>query len=100
MIRRPPRSTLFPYTTLFRSAGPGSGAVTQLPVLGDVAAAAQHCSYCPKMCRFTCPVAEATGKESVTPWGIDRVISAMARGEQLSAEEQQPVWACTGCRHC
>src|SRR5256885_8911006 len=29
MIRRPPRSTLFPYTTLFRSAGPqfiGDGA--------------------------------------------------------------------------
>src|SRR6266498_3676440 len=24
MIRRPPRSTLFPYTTLFRSAGPGA----------------------------------------------------------------------------
>src|SRR5438477_6891964 len=35
MIRRPPRSTLFPYTTLFRSvqrvpAGPG-GAVDQVP---------------------------------------------------------------------
>src|SRR2546430_6302020 len=26
MIRRPPRSTLFPYTTLFRSADPGVGA--------------------------------------------------------------------------
>src|SRR2546430_11946747 len=25
MIRRPPRSTLFPYTTLFRSPGLGSG---------------------------------------------------------------------------
>src|SRR2546427_3301827 len=25
MIRRPPRSTLFPYTTLFRSSSPGSG---------------------------------------------------------------------------
>src|SRR3712207_9174279 len=25
MIRRPPRSTLFPYTTLFRSAGEGWG---------------------------------------------------------------------------
>src|SRR3712207_6967920 len=25
MIRRPPRSTLFPYTTLFRSAEPASG---------------------------------------------------------------------------
>src|SRR5256885_13122437 len=24
MIRRPPRSTLFPYTTLFRSAGPAA----------------------------------------------------------------------------
>src|SRR3712207_8641340 len=32
MIRRPPRSTLFPYTTLFRSVG---GAVVQLDV--DVA---------------------------------------------------------------
>src|SRR5256885_2177898 len=27
MIRRPPRSTLFPYTTLFRSPGDGSGSV-------------------------------------------------------------------------
>src|SRR3712207_8401032 len=26
MIRRPPRSTLFPYTTLFRSQGPGVAA--------------------------------------------------------------------------
>src|SRR3712207_7191396 len=25
MIRRPPRSTLFPYTTLFRSGGSGGG---------------------------------------------------------------------------
>src|SRR3712207_7492717 len=25
MIRRPPRSTLFPYTTLFRSVGGGAG---------------------------------------------------------------------------
>src|SRR2546429_3627993 len=30
MIRRPPRSTLFPYTTLFRSAS-----LDQLPVLDD-----------------------------------------------------------------
>src|SRR5256885_4665141 len=27
MIRRPPRSTLFPYTTLFRSVGPGQARV-------------------------------------------------------------------------
>src|SRR2546426_8716335 len=30
MIRRPPRSTLFPYTTLFRSLDPGAGSVHTL----------------------------------------------------------------------
>src|SRR3712207_7545563 len=32
MIRRPPRSTLFPYTTLFRSPERGGGPV-ELPIL-------------------------------------------------------------------
>src|SRR5258705_3717597 len=31
MIRRPPRSTLFPYTTLFRSAGCGSSSCRANP---------------------------------------------------------------------
>src|SRR2546422_5679212 len=31
MIRRPPRSTLFPYTTLFRSVIPGTHIKDQLP---------------------------------------------------------------------
>src|SRR5688572_32193882 len=36
MIRRPPRSTLFPYTTLFRSAGAERGRQRQLhPVRPD-----------------------------------------------------------------
>src|SRR3712207_7679801 len=30
MIRRPPRSTLFPYTTLFRSGGGGEGGLDLL----------------------------------------------------------------------
>src|SRR5690348_18141194 len=34
MIRRPPRSTLFPYTTLFRSP-PGSGRGTAAPGCGS-----------------------------------------------------------------
>src|SRR3989441_5916391 len=40
MIRRPPRSTLFPYTTLFRSAsrlllmGVAVGAVVLIPAIG------------------------------------------------------------------
>src|SRR3989440_12525358 len=41
MIRRPPRSTLFPYTTLFRSEEPGvhEGGAGRGPDLGEVAAA-------------------------------------------------------------
>src|SRR2546422_8151557 len=37
MIRRPPRSTLFPYTTLFRSLGHDIGPIEgRQPKLGDV----------------------------------------------------------------
>src|SRR5437867_10500179 len=39
MIRRPPRSTLFPYTTLFRSLalqqGPGAGLYRNVQFVGD-----------------------------------------------------------------
>src|SRR2546430_3951327 len=38
MIRRPPRSTLFPYTTLFRSRVSAGGDIS-LPLLGAVRAA-------------------------------------------------------------
>src|SRR5689334_24800996 len=40
MLRRPPRSTLFPYTTLFRSQEAGEQVVAQVVVGGDVAARA------------------------------------------------------------
>src|SRR6266478_4181228 len=40
MIRRPPRSTLFPYTTLFRSAAPADGVS---PVGGDAESVARIC---------------------------------------------------------
>src|SRR2546427_7763094 len=36
MIRRPPRSTLFPYTTLFRSVNPGERVVLIADVYGGV----------------------------------------------------------------
>src|SRR3712207_8513490 len=37
MIRRPPRSTLFPYTTLFRSAVRGRGVGQERPDAGQAA---------------------------------------------------------------
>src|SRR5947209_14785642 len=46
MIRRPPRSTLFPYTTLFRSGGPpspaGRGQQTQPQHVPTTNATRQH----------------------------------------------------------
>src|SRR3712207_7802941 len=36
MIRRPPRSTLFPYTTLFRSPSDPSGFLSGIPRAGAV----------------------------------------------------------------
>src|SRR3712207_8840949 len=39
MIRRPPRSTLFPYTTLFRSSGPGGAPDVDGPHAPGIAAA-------------------------------------------------------------
>src|SRR5689334_24342712 len=46
MIRRPPRSTLFPYTTLFRSASPPPSNVatcTRQPLLAAAVATTSRC---------------------------------------------------------
>src|SRR5256885_10718615 len=62
MIRRPPRSTLFPYTTLFRSdpelvhviVGPGS---RRIPCIRDPATAArseEHTSELQSPCNLVC----------------------------------------------
>src|SRR2546422_9891489 len=42
MIRRPPRSTLFPYTTLFRSLESGSLVIAPQGALGEVVHGEQH----------------------------------------------------------
>src|SRR2546430_15833943 len=42
MIRRPPRSTLFPYTTLFRSLAPRDRTPTSTSFLPDVAELEEH----------------------------------------------------------
>src|SRR3712207_8485682 len=43
MIRRPPRSTLFPYTTLFRSRRPHHRATVERDPLGREAAGRPQC---------------------------------------------------------
>src|SRR5437667_772802 len=53
MIRRPPRSTLFPYTTLFRStAHPGDVLVLDAPTLFE----AGRADWCDRILWVTAPV--------------------------------------------
>src|SRR5690242_21213082 len=52
MIRPPPRSTLFPYTTLFRSAAGRPGRGTRRPPAGRAAA---PCPPCPPSRRRPTP---------------------------------------------
>src|ERR1035441_11008715 len=54
MIRRPPRSTLFPYTTLFRSNGPGRGQMTQSRLTRTDPPGTAFGGHCTRR-RFTCP---------------------------------------------
>src|SRR3712207_7462577 len=67
MIRRPPRSTLFPYTTLFRS--PQAFSVSHLS-------------------RFQGPRVDETGPSRVRPPTPDAYIRAQGRSEEHTSELQ------------
>src|SRR2546426_4005728 len=60
MIRRPPRSTLFPYTTLFRSISPSSLVVMSSATLPsswlppDVDRSEEHTSELQSPCNLVC----------------------------------------------
>src|SRR2546422_10458116 len=60
MIRRPPRSTLFPYTTLFRSRAGGRAVARRRPgVLRDAPAPERHAEPAPVQRAHGLPHAEA-----------------------------------------
>ena len=59
------------------------------------------CTYCPKMCRAVCPVAEVEKRETVTPWGLMNAISLKAQGHSaIKGEGAQVLWHCLECRRC
>jgi len=58
------------------------------------------CAFCPKMCRFACPVAEADSREAFTPWAkMSASFLAIKDGAPL-ATAFETAWACTACGHC
>src|ERR1022692_3319839 len=92
MIRRPPRSTLFPYTTLFRSGQVlGSSARRQgPPAHGDdpVTRSEEHTSELQSPCNLVCRllVEKNNRRDGVRePGGSDHGHSAQAPRENLLA---------------
>lgn len=70
--------------------------------LDAAAKPATLCAYCPKMCRFACPVAESEARETVTPWGKMSLVY-LARGGDVSLDDSgvhEALEACTGCGAC
>src|SRR3712207_8015069 len=80
MIRRPPRSTLFPYTTLFRSSGHRSGA-DRSPFGRGLAAGANATAAA---CRMQEPSAGRAGQWLVERWAAPQ----WERSEEHTSELQ------------
>src|SRR2546422_2845353 len=75
MIRRPPRSTLFPYTTLFRSLmGTGVGVRCQGRAVSSTASSA---------CSTARPFASQRTADAAEP-----LVAALARSEEHTSELQ------------
>lgn len=61
----------------------------------------ETCTFCPKLCRFACPVAEAEARETVTPWGLMTRADDVRRGALALDAETAELWGhCTGCGRC
>ena len=68
---------------------------------GGPTRAQEYCTYCPKLCRFACPVSSVQARETVTPWGKQTVLHELVR-QTLPLDESSaaPLWACLECHGC
>ena len=58
----------------------------------------EYCSYCPKMCRFACPVARVTCSEASTPTGKMTILKLAAAGAlEFNQEVAELMYQCSGC---
>jgi len=60
-----------------------------------------YCTFCPKLCRFACPVAEAEARETVTPTNRMVLLHLMDSGAiDMTEDEAEVFYHCLGCRLC
>lgn len=60
-----------------------------------------YCTFCPKLCRFSCPVTIAEARETVTPTNKMNLMHLL-RGDALpfSEETAEIFYHCAGCLSC
>lgn len=69
--------------------------------LRPLRASAELCEFCPKMCRFACPVSEAEPREKLTPWGkVSLAALTTLAGTPPDPSAAQAFAGCTGCLRC
>ena len=60
-----------------------------------------NCTYCPKLCRFTCPVAVAGASETLTPRQLMLTANLdKTSRRRLNTDSARHLWACVDCRGC
>jgi Fe-S oxidoreductase len=60
-----------------------------------------YCAYCPKVCRFACPVSESTKVETTSTWGKMTAAHLAVTGERpIDEGAAKALHACTGCMRC
>src|SRR3989344_4795742 len=65
----------------------------------DPEGATSLCTFCPKLCRFSCPVAEADRNEATTPWGKMTTMKMVEEKRlPMNAETMGLAYKCLNCR--
>jgi fumarate reductase (CoM/CoB) subunit B len=60
-----------------------------------------YCAYCPKVCRFACPVSDATQNETTSTWAkMTEAFLVTGDRRTLKAGGAKALYACTGCMRC
>ncbi len=72
-----------------------------LPLLEPFTKQHTYCTYCPKMCRFACPVSVAQSSETTTPWAKMTSAHHVNDGNLDLSETVATSWyGCSGCLRC
>ncbi len=69
----------------------------------DLETSLTYCTYCPKLCRHTCPVSNAEPRESIIPqakMATLRQLRTLAIPNETRAEMSEALYACSGCGAC